>query len=128
MKRTVLLALGGVLAAATFASGAQARPATFIYVGSICDTMTPTINHELGNPPLAGGFPPDQAIESSAIQVTQQGTCTGASQDTGLPDFRVSITNLTGKAVIVLQPDRIDPGAHIHVNGFRRERCNHIEG
>jgi hypothetical protein len=94
--RSILLVSGAAVAAIAIAGPVDARPATSSFFGPICDSVTPTIDHELGTPPPLGGFPTDEAIATSSVEVNHP-VCPVPFFDPAAPDFEVSITNLTGR-------------------------------
>lgn len=83
------------LAGALWLADAAAVPTIAPFVDTPpCDTHAITLTHELGNPPAAGSFPPDEAIDSASTPVQQQG-CSTFVQPNGILDWVVTITNLT---------------------------------
>lgn len=89
MRKTACL----VVLAALWAVPAQAVPTIAPYAElPPCDAHAITLTHELGNPPAAGAFPPDEAIASTSTVNQFQG-CTTATA--GGLDWIVFITNLT---------------------------------
>lgn len=91
------LCRGAAVAAADMlliASAATAVPGSYVYVeDGGCDSHEITLTHELGNPPILGPFPDDEAISSTAFEAGGF-DCPGFNLPL-LPDFIITITNLT---------------------------------